>query len=148
MVKRSYNPAIVSSRLKTLRKEKGLTQIAVSSLTGISLPAIKQYETGARIPDSRNIGILARFYHVYEGFILGDTDSRNWVEAWKQKEPEYASRLEQTIHEESLFWNYAESIGIDYSELDEDKAERFIKKVTAFMKKEFLKLKEKEGKQK
>ncbi len=70
-MKRLADPAIVSSRLKALRKEKGLTQIAVSSLTGISLPAIKQYETGARIPDSVNIYILSNFYKVDVRYILG-----------------------------------------------------------------------------
>ena len=70
-MKRLADPAIVSSRLKELRKEKGLTQIAVSSLTGINLVTLKRYETGARIPDSVNIYILSDFYKVDVGYILG-----------------------------------------------------------------------------
>ena len=50
--------------LKALREASGLTQRELAEETKISLSAIVAYENKQREPNSRNMAILERFFHV------------------------------------------------------------------------------------
>ena len=85
MTKRIYNTAIVAERLKNLRREKGLTQKELAEKLYWSESTIKQYECGGksgRIPAEHNLSILADFFKVEPGYILGTQDHRTELGKW------------------------------------------------------------------
>jgi transcriptional regulator with XRE-family HTH domain len=66
----------VKNNLRVLRKEKKLTQIALQMKTGIEQAILSKYESGARVPTTENLLILANFYNVSIDYILCRTDKR------------------------------------------------------------------------
>ena len=66
----------MSAPLKELRKEKGLSQIAVQMQTGIEQALISKYETGERVPPTETLMQLADFYGVSMDYIMGRTDRK------------------------------------------------------------------------
>ena len=63
-----------SERLKELRMDKNLTQTAVAKSTELSQNAIAQWESEKRVPNANAIVILARFFGVSAGYLLGEED--------------------------------------------------------------------------
>ena len=66
----------MSAPLKELRKEKGLSQIAVQMQTGIEQALISKYENGERVPPPETLMQLADFYGVSMDYIMGRTDRK------------------------------------------------------------------------
>lgn len=66
----------MNNRLRALRKEKKLTQIALQMHTGIEQALLSKFETGERIPPTETLLILADFYDVSIDYILCRTDKR------------------------------------------------------------------------
>ena len=66
----------MSAPLKELRKEKGLSQIAVRMQTGIEQALISKYENGERVPPTETLMQLADFYGVSMDYIMGRTDRK------------------------------------------------------------------------
>ena len=66
----------MKNNLRVLRKERKLTQIALQMKTGIEQAVLSKYESGARIPTTENLLILADFYNVSIDYILCRTDKR------------------------------------------------------------------------
>lgn len=65
-----------AERLQELRYEKGLSQLQVAQIIGVSQRTYSNYEHGdIRIPVERLI-TLARHYNVSMDYISGVTDSR------------------------------------------------------------------------
>lgn len=52
-----------SERLKTLRKEAGLTQVDVASKLGISQPAYASWERGVKKPTQENLVKIAKLFN-------------------------------------------------------------------------------------
>lgn len=65
----------METRLKALRKSKGITQIALQIQTGIEQALISKFESGERIPPTETLMILADFYNVSIDYILCRTDN-------------------------------------------------------------------------
>ena len=63
-----------SDRLKDLRKEVGLSQMALSEATGISQSAIAKWELGKTEPTATAIIKLARFFGETTDYLLGEND--------------------------------------------------------------------------
>lgn len=66
---------IVGNNLKKLRKDKGLTQIAMQMQTGIEQALISKYENGERIPPSETLMLLADFFNTNIDYLLDRTDN-------------------------------------------------------------------------
>ncbi|MBE6700262.1 MAG: helix-turn-helix transcriptional regulator [Ruminococcaceae bacterium] len=66
---------IMKNNLKLLRKEKGLTQIALQMKTGIEQALLSKFETGERTPPTETLLVLAEFYDVSIDYILCRTDN-------------------------------------------------------------------------
>ena len=66
----------MSAPLKELRKEKGLSPIAVQMQTGIEQALISKYENGERVPPTETLMQLADFYGVSMDYIMGRTDRK------------------------------------------------------------------------
>lgn len=62
---------LFAQRLKELRLEKKLSQMALGNKTGLSQSAIKQWEKQKRIPNAAAIVILAAFFEVSTDYLLG-----------------------------------------------------------------------------
>lgn len=61
-------------RLKSLREEKGLTQVQLSELTGITTRQIQKYESGQSRPRLDAADKLAKALNVSTDELLGNTD--------------------------------------------------------------------------
>lgn len=65
----------MQNNLRKLRKERGLTQLALQMKTGIEQALLSKYETGERIPPTDTLILLADFYNVSIDYILCRTDN-------------------------------------------------------------------------
>lgn len=54
--------SIFGNNIRFLRKEKGLTLVALGGLTGISKSSLSEYEKGTSYPGLQVLEILSRFY--------------------------------------------------------------------------------------
>ena len=60
---------------ENLKKDRGMTQIALQMQTGIEQALISKYETGERIPPTETLIILADFFNTNIDFLLDRTDN-------------------------------------------------------------------------
>ena len=67
---------MMHNNLRKLRKEKGLSQIAVQMQTGIEQALISKYDNGERVPPTETLMQLAYFYGVSMDYIMGRTDRK------------------------------------------------------------------------
>lgn len=67
---------MMQNNLRKLRKEKGLSQIAVQMQTGIEQALISKYENGERVPPTETLMQLVDFYGVSMDYIMGRTDRK------------------------------------------------------------------------
>lgn len=65
----------MDNNLLRLRKEKGITQIALQMATGIEQALISKFETGERVPPTETLMILADYYNVSMDYIMCRTDN-------------------------------------------------------------------------
>ncbi len=63
----------MENNLKSLRKNRGLTQIQLQIATGIEQALLSKFERGERIPPTETLIILADFYGVSIDYILART---------------------------------------------------------------------------
>jgi len=70
----------MGENLKKIRKERGMTQIALQMQTGIEQALISKYETGERIPPTETLIILADFFNTNIDFLLDRTNNPNKYE--------------------------------------------------------------------
>lgn len=71
-MQRAYR--MLPERLYKRRRELRLTQMQVWMDTGIAMSSISQFENGRRIPTFENLLVLASYYGVKVGWLLGETD--------------------------------------------------------------------------
>lgn len=60
------------ARIKGIRKELGLSQITVSTETGIHQSYLSKYENGELEPNLDQLGQLANYYEVSIDWLLGN----------------------------------------------------------------------------
>ena len=65
----------MKNNLLILRKQKGITQIALQMATGIEQALISKYETGERVPPTETLMILADYYNVSMDYIMCRTEN-------------------------------------------------------------------------
>lgn len=101
MTKRIYDTSVVAKRLKELRHEKGLTQKELAKILYWSESTIKQYECGGksgRVPAEQNLSILADYFKVEPGYILGTQDYKTKLEKrFAEIPPEQLERSREEI---------------------------------------------------
>ena len=68
---------VMKTNLKTLRIQKGLTQIALQVETGIEQALLSKFENGERVPPTESLVRLADFYGVSIDYILCRTKNPN-----------------------------------------------------------------------
>lgn len=67
--------------MASLRKEKGLSQIQVAELLGVSRQAISRWEQGAALPTTDNLLKLAELYGVSVEALLKESSSARQMQA-------------------------------------------------------------------
>lgn len=65
----------IKCRLKELRKVRKISQIKLQMDTGIEQALISKYETGARIPTTETLIILADYFDVSIDYLLSRTNN-------------------------------------------------------------------------
>ncbi|MFQ6752352.1 MAG: helix-turn-helix domain-containing protein [Clostridia bacterium] len=61
-------------KLKTLRKESGLSQKEISKVLGVTISAYSNYEQGIRIPTLGTFYKICELFHVSADYLLGFSD--------------------------------------------------------------------------
>ncbi len=69
----------MGNNLRKIRKERGMTQIALQMQTGIEQALISKYESGERIPPTETLIILADFFNTNIDFLLDRTNNRKKI---------------------------------------------------------------------
>lgn len=54
----------IGTKLKQLRKKKGINQDVIADVLGVSRGAISNYESGKRTPNIKDLTKIAKFYKV------------------------------------------------------------------------------------
>ncbi len=72
---------VVKNNLKKLRKQHGLTQLALQMKTGIEQALLSKFETGERVPPTETLIRLADFYNVSIDYLLCRTEDPKIVKA-------------------------------------------------------------------
>lgn len=65
----------MENRLRELRKQKKLTQVALQMHTGIEQTLISKYERGERVPPTETLMLLAKFFGTTMDYIMCLTDN-------------------------------------------------------------------------
>ena len=67
---------MVGSRLKEIRKEKGVTQKVLASVIGVTETAVSMYETGINDPNDNVKLKIASYFGVSLDYLIGTIDDR------------------------------------------------------------------------
>ena len=68
---------VVKTNIRKLRKERGLTQIALQMATGIDQTLLSKFETGERLPTTDALIVLADYFNVSIDYLLCRTENPN-----------------------------------------------------------------------
>ena len=69
--------ALFPSRLRELRKGKGVSQAVLAATLGVSKSTVGLWETGDTLPDAKALYDLANYYDVSADFLLGRSEVHN-----------------------------------------------------------------------
>lgn len=53
----------IGTRIRLLRKEKGISQAALAQQLGVTYQAVSKWEKGSTMPDITMLPIIARFFY-------------------------------------------------------------------------------------
>ena len=87
-------------RLKSLRKERDLTQQDIANVLGVGRATIAGYETKGKQPDYEKLNQLANYFNTSVDYLLGRTDIKNPEN--KDKEMERLANKEIKSVEDAL----------------------------------------------
>ena len=68
---------MLRDRLKQLRRQQHLSQMALSKIIGVSQQTVGSWETGRTSPDNNMITTLAKHFHVSTDYLLGNAPTNN-----------------------------------------------------------------------
>ena len=92
---------ILASRIKELRKDKGITQKDLAQITGLSYSSIVCYENGVREPNSKAMAALEKYFNVSGEFLRGEADKSEFF----QNSENINDELDQVIIQIQAFKN-------------------------------------------
>lgn len=82
----------LQTKLVSLRKQKGLSQLDLAEKLNVSRQAISRWEVGSAVPSTDNLKVLSELYGVSVDYLLNDeNDSCNTGETQEPKEQERES---------------------------------------------------------
>ncbi|MCI8388985.1 MAG: helix-turn-helix transcriptional regulator [Clostridiales bacterium] len=88
---------MLSERLKTLRKKKGITQTQLAEEFHISAGTVGNWETGNREPDYETLLKLAKYFEVTVDYLLGNDEIKKspTVDSTTEEDEELIEYLEE-----------------------------------------------------
>ena len=69
----------IGSRIRTMRKSRGMTQEDLGNALGQSASSITMYETGRREPDFETLEALADIFNVPLAYLVSDNSSTEYI---------------------------------------------------------------------
>lgn len=91
-----------SDRLKSLRKEKNLTQKGLGQILNISGGTVGMYEIGKRNPDNDTLNKIADFFNVSTDYLLGRTNDTTPVKSSEKITYPESKGLELMINDPAI----------------------------------------------
>lgn len=113
----------VSTNLKKLRTEKGLTQEELSKNLNINRATYAHYETGRREPDIETLKLLAKYFNVSVDYLLGNSDDRTTL---NPKEDTPYEKISKLVKENEIKTLAAHFDGEDITDDDVEDIKNFI----------------------
>lgn len=86
----------LKEKLVALRKEKGLTQLAVAEKLNVSRQAISRWESGTALPSTDNLKCLGALYGVPVDYLINEETERSVSES-NSKESEDQRRRKRLL---------------------------------------------------
>lgn len=85
----------IGTRIKNLREESGLTQLAFAKILNINNSTLCQYENGDRVPSDDIKGRIADYFCVSMDYLMGRTNIREKLPAYsgERRSPDGYDRL-------------------------------------------------------
>lgn len=123
------------SRLRKLRKEKGVSQDTVSKELGVSKSTLGLWETGDTLPDAKAIFDLSIYYDVSTDYLLGKTDIAS-VNMKTREVCEYIGLTQDTVSMLSVYTKQGEIISSFLARFFEDIVvinDRNLDKINSFL---------------
>ena len=81
--------------IKELRTNAGLTQAELAKSLGLSLVAIKSYESGRREPNSKVLVLLENFFNVSGAYLRGEIENKEPM--MKHEDPEIMNEIDDML---------------------------------------------------
>lgn len=104
-------------RLKNERKRKGISQIELSKIVGVTQQAIAKWETNKAEPDNQTLTILASYFGVTTDYLLGRTDDRySTVEKTEINDQSKPKDLQKFLDQQEIMFD-----GVPLTEDDKEK---------------------------
>jgi transcriptional regulator with XRE-family HTH domain len=66
---------VLAARLKSLRNDRGMTQLKLSEIVGVEVTTVQNWEAARRWPQPRQVAALARALRVHESDLFRDPAS-------------------------------------------------------------------------
>lgn len=84
---------MLSEKIYTLRRKRGLSQEQLAEIIGVSRQAISKWEGGLSVPESEKLIAISEYFHVTVDYLLKeDGDCTQKAEQKAEKEQSFKSR--------------------------------------------------------
>lgn len=94
--------ATFADRLRELRREKGITLDELAEILQTTKATLSRYENSLREPKAEFVQRVANFFDVSTDYMMGQSDVRESVKKWWEKDEEPSEvELEKFIREKS-----------------------------------------------
>ena len=90
----------LATKLVSLRKQKGLTQMELAEKLNVSRQAISRWEVGAAVPSTDNLKVLGDLYEVSVDYLLNE-EFENIV----KKDEDAQEQSSQELEKKGIFLN-------------------------------------------
>lgn len=110
----------LSNRLKSLRKEKGLTLEQMATDLGTTKVTLSRYENGIREPKGETLNLIANYFNVSIDYLFARTDDRNSLSNEDKVDVKVA------IDEVLSSLEYSEGLMFDGEPMDKNEFDSFL----------------------
>ncbi|OXS77917.1 hypothetical protein B1B05_09935 [Domibacillus enclensis] len=114
---------LLGERLKSLRKERKLTQEELGKRVNVTKVSISGYENGKRSPDTETLQKLADFFDVSTDYLLGRSEHKTTVEIEKSEPTDSLSIINKMVEdfgfEDFGFFDIEEWKNLSSEDIDE-----------------------------
>ena len=122
----------IANRLQKLRKENGYSQEELADKLGISRQAVSKWERAESSPDTDNLIVLARLYHISLDDLLNDTDEKekenSEIEAITESKEEIKNEVSEDLDKKDIDKEEDNDMKKDENEINRNSIASFLEK--------------------